>query len=276
MSRIIFKTDIAERYKKGESSYKISKNEGCSYNTILRELKRRGINTGLRFWTKKEIEKLKELYPISSSKELIQEFPGRKAIGEMARKLGLKKRECKETCKLCGKEIIVKYKHKREFCLKCIKKQWEQNNRENAIERQKRWLRRNPDYLKQYMRRPEVKRHVYEYLKRLRQENPKYRLDCSMGVAIYLSLREKKGGRRWEFLVGYTLKDLTKHLEMQFDENMTWKNYGSYWQVDHIRPRSLFKYTSPEDMEFKKCWTLENLRPLEKIANLRKGNTFIA
>jgi len=43
--------------------------------------------------------------------------------------------------------------------------------------------------------------------------------------------------------------------------------------ANHIRPRSLFKYNSPEDSEFKECWVLKNLQPLEKTANLRKSNT---
>jgi len=68
-----------------------------------------------------------------------------------------------------------------------------------------------------------------------------------MGVLIYQSLRGIKAGRRWESLVGYVLKDLMEHLESQFDDKMNWDNYGTYWHVDHIRPRSLFKYTSPDD-----------------------------
>ena len=245
------------------------------YNAVLRELKRRGIDTGLRFWIKKETEKLKELYSITSNEELLKEFPNRtkETIGSIARKLGLKKRKCKKTCRGCGEEFTIKSKHNRELCSRCIKKHWEQNNRENAIERQKRWLQGNPEYLKQYVRRPEVKRRVYGYLKRLRKESPKYRLDCNMGIAIYQALKEKKGGRRWESLVGYPLKDLMEHLEKLFDDKMNWENYGNYWQVDHIKPRSLFKYTFPEDQEFKECWALKNLQPLEKIANLRKSNT---
>lgn len=88
-----FKTDIVKRYKNGESSYQISEDEGCSYNTVLRELKRKGINTGLCFWTKKEIEKLKELYPVTCVEELLEEFPTRKkeSIRKMANKLGIKK-----------------------------------------------------------------------------------------------------------------------------------------------------------------------------------------
>jgi len=274
-----FKTNIIERYRNKESSYQISEDEGCSYNAVLRELKRRGINTGLCFWTKKEIEKLKESYLITSNEELLKEFPNRKkeAIGAMARKLGLRKREYKEICKSCGEEFTLKYRRKyntKGFCSKCAKKQWEQNNRENAIERQKRWLQKNPEYLKQYVRDPEVRKRINKYLKQLRKESPKYHLDCNMGVLIYHSLKDKKAGRRWETLVDYTLKDLMKHLESLFDENMTWENYGSYWWVDHKKPRSLFKYTFSDDPEFKKCWALENLQPLEKTANLKKSNTF--
>ena len=258
-----FKTDIVERYKNGESSYQISKNEGCSYNAVLRELKRKGIDTGWRFWTEKEIEKLKELYPITSNEELLKEFPNRtkETIESIASNLGLKKKECKKICKGCGKEFTLKIMHGRELCLKCAKKQWEHNNLKNGRERKKQWIQRNPEYMNQYYRQ-------------LRKESPKYRLDCNMGILICQSLKGKKGGRRWEILVNYTLKDLMEYLESQFDENMMWENYGIYWHVDHIRPRSFFKYTSADDPEFKKCWALENLQPLERIANLRKGNTF--
>ena len=262
-----FKTNIVERYKNGESSYQISKSEGCSYNAVLRELKRRGINTGLRFWAKEEIENLKKFYPITCTEELLEKFSNRKAgsINGMAAKLGLTKRESKKTCKGCGKEFTVKYRrkynYKKEFCSNCAKKQWEHDYPENGRKRKKQWIQRNPEYMNQYYRQ-------------LRRESPKFRLDINMGIAIYQALKEKKGGRRWELLVDYTLKDLIEHLESQFDDKMNWENYGTYWHVDHIRPRSLFKYASPDDPEFKKCWALENLQPLEKIANFRKSNTF--
>jgi len=96
-----------------------------------------------------------------------------------------------------------------------------------------------------------------------------------MGTAIYNALKGKKAGRKWENLVGYTLEDLMKHLEKLFDENMNWKNYGNYWSVDHRKPRTLFHYTFPEDTEFKKCWALKNLQPMEKIENIKKGNRII-
>ena len=60
---------------------------------------------------------------------------------------------------------------------------------------------------------------------------------------------------------------------------MAWDNYGGRtedprktWHIDHIIPHSSFNYISLEDTEFQKCWALENLRPLEKIENMKKGN----
>lgn len=112
------------------------------------------------------------------------------------------------------------------------------------------------------------------YSKKQRDNNPSWRLDKNIVCVISTSLKGIKAGRKWQGLVGYTLEDLRQHLEGQFDKKMSWENYGSYWHVDHIKPRSLFKFTKPEDKEFKECWELKNLQPLERIANLKKHNKF--
>ena len=66
---------------------------------------------------------------------------------------------------------------------------------------------------------------------------------------------------------------------------MNLNNYGKYnsktwndndpstwtWQIDHIIPHSTFKYTSMKDNEFKKCWSLSNLRPLNSKQNFLEG-----
>ena len=84
----------------------------------------------------------------------------------------------------------------------------------------------------------------------------------------------------------YTIEELKMHLESLFEPWMNWNNYGVYrkcswndndlltwtWQLDHIIPQSALPYTSMEDDNFKKCWALENLRPLSSKENLLKGN----
>jgi len=143
-------------------------------------------------------------------------------------------------------------------------------------------------YRKQYRQSITYKKYHREYNKnkiekireyhrdRMREQrkNPRFRLDRNMSIAIWESLKGRKNRKSWQKLSGYTLKDLIKHLENQFDDKMSWENYGSYWWIDHIRPRSLFNYIYPEDKEFKECWALGNLQPLEAIENIKKSNNY--
>ena len=149
----------------------------------------------------------------------------------------------------------------------------------------KAWKDKNPEKVKemhrknnlQYRQRNKEKIKLYQtaYCRNRRWQDKKYRIDRNVSLAIYKSLYGAKNGRKWQSLVGYKTQELLKHLEKQFDDNMTWDNYGSYWEIDHIKPKSLFKYQNPEDEEFKKCWALDNLQPLEKTANRAKRDRII-
>lgn len=92
---------------------------------------------------------------------------------------------------------------------------------------------------------------------------------------MYHALKAIKGFRKWEDLIGYSVGDLRQHLESKFTNDMTWDNYGSKWQVDHVIPKSWFKYTSTDDPKFKECWALSNLQPKLKLDNIKKGNRFV-
>lgn len=93
-----------------------------------------------------------------------------------------------------------------------------------------------------------------------------------MSAAIQHAIKAQKAGRKWEALVGYTVHDLMQHLEAQFKPGMNWENQGSYWHIDHIRPKSWFDQLDPA--QFKACWALKNLQPLEAIENIKKGNRY--
>lgn len=279
-AKIQFKTDIIKRYKNGESLFRIAEDEGCNYSTVLRELRRKGVDVSRRYWTKNEKEKLKKLYPVSSPEELLKEFPNRtgEAIRAIASKFKVRKRECK-ICEICGKKFTIKHRSNRKYkiiCRLCAIKKWGQEHPENRKKSRKKWGQKNPEYKKEYRKEhiKQIRKHMNAYAKQRREKDPKFRLDQNMRNLISYSLKGKKAGRKWETLVSYTLKELMEHLENQFDDKMNWENYGNYWEVDHIKPRSLFKYTSSEDQEFKECWALKNLQSLEKTANLRKSNTF--
>ena len=111
------------------------------------------------------------------------------------------------------------------------------------------------------------------YARKLR-ENPKHRINRNTATAIWFAIKKNKTGRRWENLVGYSLQELRKHLEKLFNKKMSWNNYCSYWELDHIKPKSLFHYETAEDPEFRECWSLSNLQPLEISENRRKYNHY--
>jgi len=117
----------------------------------------------------------------------------------------------------------------------------------------------------------EVRAIVTTRARNRRERNVSRRIHESMSAMIYLALKEKKNGYKWEDLVGYTCEDLMTHLESQFEEGMSWDNKGQ-WHIDHVIPRSRFNSNSPEDTEFKKCWALSNLQPLWAADNIAKSD----
>lgn len=102
------------------------------------------------------------------------------------------------------------------------------------------------------------------------ESNPSIKLKVTMSAAISTSLKGNKNGRHWEQLVGYTLKQLKKHLEKLFTEDMSWSNYGK-WHIEHKIPISVFNFTKPEHRDFKRCWALSNLQPMWALDNFAKG-----
>jgi len=111
---------------------------------------------------------------------------------------------------------------------------------------------------------------------RMRYTDPKNKLNQSMAVLIRRSIGTRKGRRRWESLVNYTLTDLRNHLEKYFKSGMTWDNYGNAWHIDHKVPRSVFNFDKPEDIDFSKCWCLSNLQPMWAKENIRKRDKLSA
>ena len=128
--------------------------------------------------------------------------------------------------------------------------------------------------VKRYMKenRDQFRDREREYKKLRLKNDTKLRVSHNISTYMRTSLNNNKHGRHWEYLVGYTLDDLIRHLESKFDENMSWENYGIYWHIDHIVGIANFNYTSYNDEEFKKCWSLENLQPLYAPENCSKGD----
>lgn len=197
-----------------------------------------------------------------------------------------------------GDEIRLKskarYEANKETVLAKQKEYYEANkveilkrNREHVltipIERRRKYSR---DYMRRVYARdgflkwtkenPEKRREIARNYTRKLLATPKGRLNHRMSSAMRCALQMAKGGRSWEALVGYTIEDLQRHIESKFQPGMNWDRLmGGQIHIDHIIPKSKFNYSKPEDPEFRKCWALENLRPMWARKNLSKGNKIL-
>lgn len=77
-----------------------------------------------------------------------------------------------------------------------------------------------------------------------------------------------------EIIVGYSMEELKHSLETKFDILVSWDNMKD-WHIDHIRPKSSFKFKTFRDQSFIECWSQENLRPIQAKENMYKGSNVI-
>lgn len=176
------------------------------------------------------------------------------------------------SCKACSRERSRVYHEKNSEKVLARKRQWLLQNRETSRARCRHYREQNRERERERSRQfdkehPEMARER----DRRRRLRPGYQLHDAVSSGVRRSLAGGKNGRSWESLVGYTREELIQHLEAQFVRGMTWGNYGMKWHIDHIRPVSDFNFESPEDPEFKECWSLWNLRPLWGKDNMSKG-----
>jgi hypothetical protein len=173
-------------------------------------------------------------------------------------------------CKECRRKKGIKHYNDNKQRIREAQKEYYNDNKERIRDTQN-------EYNKEYRRRPDVKRMVAKRLKKKRRNDPSFRMRERVTGAINYYLR-KAGGEKnnstWD-AIPYTPEELKEHLESQFEDWMTWENYGNgkgCWNVDHIIPQSKLPYDSLEHPNFLKCWSLSNLRPLCSIENISKGN----
>ena len=123
----------------------------------------------------------------------------------------------------------------------------------------RKWRIDNKEHLKKY---------TYKYEKQRRANDPIFRLIKSTRsrMAGVLSGRKAFDSMR---LVGCTASQLKKHLEAQFEQGMTWDNFGTYWHADHIIPLAWFDLNDPNQQRW--AFNYINLQPLKKEDNLRKN-----
>lgn len=166
------------------------------------------------------------------------------------------KKGWRKNCKNCFRAKVKIYRECNPEAVALANKQWRENNRE---------LVKISDRIKH----------------RQMRKTPINKIHNSISRRVNSALKKSgnsKNNRSILTYLPYTIEELKLYLETKFEPWMNWDNYGQAstkkrtWNIDHIIPRAHLPYSSFEDDNFKKCWALENLRPIDAIDNCKKGD----
>jgi len=127
-------------------------------------------------------------------------------------------------------------------------------------------------YSKLYYKNNLIKIRNYKGLWRQKIQN-KIRCNLSTRIRNVVKKQNTNKNDETEKLVGCDMDFLLIWIQFQFDVYMSFDNYGKYWHIDHYIPCSSFNLV--DEQEQKKCFHWTNLRPLEKIQNMKKSNSFL-
>ena len=187
------------------------------------------------------------------------------AAREYRKKLKEKKKPDHIICNVCNEEK-TEFRINRKKCLDCERdhgreyrrttdkaKIWVENNREHMSELQHMHYEREKDNIKEKFK----VRYKTDLIFKLSVDHRKV-------ISSLIRGRIKKSSKH----LNCTRDRLINWLQYQFDEEMSFENYGTVWVADHVLPVNEF-LSGNHSAEIILNWV--NIKPILKIKNLRKN-----
>jgi hypothetical protein len=140
--------------------------------------------------------------------------------------------------------LNTKYVSENKAKVRAYRKQWRADNKDRANE-----LARKRD-------------------KERRATDPKYKITRNLRARVYKAVVGLAKSDTTLNLLGCDIEHLKAHLELRFQDGMSWENYGN-WHIDHVTPCASFDLSNTEEQE--ECFHYTNLQPLWAEDNLKKG-----
>ena len=168
-----------------------------------------------------------------------------------------RKHQAKGLCTVChAKAYRAAHPDKR--------KDWDRVYRERHAEQIAAYMKKRYEENKPLI---QAKKSVYEAKRR--REDPLHRLECNLRNRIYKAT--KRGSRNASAVrdLGCSISHFKLYLENQFEDGMTWENYGTGWHLDHVIPVS--HYDLSDRMQTLEAFNWLNYQPLWARDNLVKG-----
>jgi hypothetical protein len=98
----------------------------------------------------------------------------------------------------------------------------------------------------------------------------KFREKMKWQLALRRYVLEKNISAGYAFYFGLSIEKFRNWIEIQFTEELSWENFGSAWQFDHIVPVAYFDFSIEEDLVL--CWNFSNIRVEPIDQNKNRGN----
>jgi hypothetical protein len=183
----------------------------------------------------------------------------------------------KSITEFCTRKGEIDGKHR--YCKSCLnqnfKTYYHTSGRKKSVY-YKTYREQNKEYFNQYCyNHYHTKKELYREWERNRlKTNPSFRIKKSIMALLNFHLKknnEYKNKHTIEYL-GCSIDEYRKYIELKFTPEMSWENYGDYWEIDHIKPISSFNLNNPEELA--KCFYYENTQPLYWKDNLYKSNKY--
>ncbi len=182
---------------------------------------------------------------------------------------------CNKCRKMCDTSYYVKNKfkikeynkkHKKEKAI--YDKNYRKNHREEKFLYYKKYYKENKEELVIYH-----KKYIKKWMSYKRKTDINFKLLDTLRNRINKALKNNyKKSKTTKQLLDCTIQKVRAYLQKQFTSKMSWKNYGSYWEIDHIKPCCKFDLTKLSEQ--KKCFHYTNLQPLTAKENRVKGGAY--
>jgi hypothetical protein len=86
----------------------------------------------------------------------------------------------------------------------------------------------------------------------------KFREKRKWQLALRRYVLEKNASASYAYYFGLGIEDFRKWIEVQFIGDISWENFGSVWQFDHVIPLAYFDFSNDDDLQL--CWNFINIR----------------
>ena len=175
----------------------------------------------------------------------------------------------KEKIKLQRKEHYLKNSDKK----KAYQKQYRLDNLEVDKLRKQKYREENKvkivGYQKKYLQSHKSQRNKKQ--KERYSQDINFKLRINLRNRINAVLKGNSKSRSTMELLGCTIHQLRKYLEIQFARGMNWDNCGlNGWEIDHIKPCASYDLSDPKQQ--KHCFYFKNLQPLWGEDNRSKAD----